>query len=348
MTMASLGARTAISRLMLTKRRLGGGSFLRNFATSTGSAASKIEDVSKLVSGLSPEDVEANPQIAEFLQANFEGESDEIEDGFLIPEEILKKFGVTDSDFPVLDKGSQKEYGAPKLDRGLGSQEQQGLNIRTLHSFLRQEEGSNECRRLRNDKIIPGMLYGGDPNKGINPTNGESKLLLKTPWPELQRELDRFHRRFESRVYDLTIYEDETDTEGSIHRVVPRNVQRHPVQGSIYCANFVRYYPGRPLKIPIIYVNTEESPALKRDGFIIPVSKHVECIVEDGVAIPDVIELECTDVQLKDVLRMDRLIFPDGVRPTDRVDPEKFVIGPVVGGRGSGVDDEEEGESEEA
>lgn len=326
-----------------TRHRLIG--CIRSLSTTRAPFSSKTADLSKLVSGLSPEDVEANESIAEFLRANFENESDEIEDGFVIPEEVLKEFGVTDSDFPAPEKGSQKEYGAPRIDKGLGSPEQQALNIRTLHTFIRQEEGSNACRRLRENKIIPGMLYGGNPNLGIDPTNSQSKTLLKTPWQELQRELDRFHRRFESRVYDLTVYENDGDTEGQIHRVVPRNVQRHPVQGSIYCANFVRYYPGRPLKIPIVYVNTEESAALKRDGFIVPVSKHVECIVDDGVAIPEAIELECTGVQLKEVLRMDRLIFPDGVRPTKRVDPDKFVVGPVVGGRGSGDDAGDEAES---
>jgi hypothetical protein len=334
-----------IPRLMLSKRHIA--NHLRNFSSSGEVSASKFGDVSKLVSGLTQEDVEANPQIAEFLQANFDNNSDSLDDGFVIPDEILKEFGVAQSDFPV-NRGSEKEYGAPKLDRGLGIESQQALNIRTLHTYLRQEEGSNACRKLRYDKMIPGMLFGSDSTNGILSNTKESKTMLKTPWPELQRELDRFHRRFESRVYDLTVYEDESDTEGTIHRVVPRSVQRHPVLGSIYCANFLRYFPGRPLKIPIVYINTEESPALKRDGFIIPINKHVECFVEDGVAIPDAIELECTGVVLKEVLRMDRLIFPDGVRPTDRVDPKTFVVGPVFGGRGAGdEDDDEEGASAE-
>lgn len=320
---------------------------LRRFSSSGEASASKLDDVSKLVSGLTQEDVDANPQIAEFLQANFDNDNDSLDDGFVIPDEILKQFGVTDSDFPPNKRG-EEEYGAPKVDRGLGTASQQALNIRTLHTHLRHEEGSNACRRLRYDKMIPGMLYGSDPMNGIASNSTESRKMLKTPWPELQRELDRFHRRFESRVYDLTVYEDESDTEGTVHRVLPRSVQRHPVQGSIYCANFLRYFPGRPIKIPIVYINTEESPALKRDGFIIPVSKHIECFIEDGVAIPEAIELECTGVVLKEVLRMDRLIFPDGVRATDRVDQENFVVGPVVGGRGAGADGElEEGEGEE-
>jgi large subunit ribosomal protein L25 len=120
---------------------------------------------------------------------------------------------------------------------------------------------------------------------------------------------------------------------------MPRDVQRHPVQGKIYCANFVRYHAGRSLKLPIVYINEEESPALKRDGYIVPVNKYIECFVEEGVPIPEAIELECTGVLIKDVLRMDRLIFPDGVRPSDRINVENWVVGPVFGGRSGAVDD---------
>jgi hypothetical protein len=91
-----------------------------------------------------------------------------------------------------------------------------------------------------------------------------------------------------------------------------------------------------------VYINQEESAALKRDGYIVPVNKHVECFVEDGVPIPEFLALECTGLQLKDVVRIDRIIFPDGVRPTDRVDVENFVVGPVFGGRSGGLDDDEE------
>jgi large subunit ribosomal protein L25 len=166
--------------------------------------------------------------------------------------------------------------------------------------------------------------------------------MLQTPWVELQRELDRYHRKFESRVYDLTVYENEDDTEGTVHRVVPRNVQRHPVQGKIYCANYLRYHAGPPLKLPIVYVNTEESPALKRDGYIVPINKHVECIIEDGAPIPSHLELECTGVQIKEVLKLNRIEFPDGVRPSDRVNVKDFVVGPVFGGRGAMEEDDED------
>lgn len=296
----------------------------------------------KLIAGLTQEQVDSDPNIQAFIEANFSEESEVQTDGYSIPAEILKEYGLDESDFAPLDI---KQYGDPRVDFGMGTtEEQQARNIRLLSTYTRTEEGTLACDRLRENKIIPGIIYGSDAKNGVLSINKDTRIMVKTPWSVLQRELDRFHRTFESRVYDLTLYEDPNDTEGTLHRVIPRDVQRHPVKGTIYCANFLRYHPGRPLKLPIVYINQEESPALKRDGFIIPVNKYIECLIEDGAPIPDALELECTGLKLKDVVRIDRINFPDGVRPSKRVNLDTFIVGPVAGGRGGEMDGEGEGE----
>mmetsp|Transcript_3401 Transcript_3401/g.9512 ORF Transcript_3401/g.9512 Transcript_3401/m.9512 type:complete len:350 (+) Transcript_3401:1900-2949(+) len=328
-------------------RRVLGESVSTSARTASASFSTKLDEPGKLVSGLTLEEVEANPEISDFLRSNFGDDEDEDRDiisGISIPPEVLREFGFEDEIYE--DDVPASKYGELRVDAGLGNAEQQSLNIRVLKTYLRSEEGSRACRRLRNNSIIPGVLFGSDPESKILSSDSSSTTLLKTPWPELQRELDRYHRQFESRVYDLTVLEHEEDTEGTVHRVVPSSVQWHPVAGSIFCANFVRYHPGRPLNIPLRYINEEESPALKRDGYIIPVRKYVPCFVEEGVAIPDFLDLECTGLHVKDIIRMDRVIFPDGVRAIDRLDFKNFVIGPVRGGRGAAtVTDDSESEN---
>ena len=303
-------------------------------------SSNAFEKPGEYISGLTKEQINENPHIADFLQSNF-GDSDEAKDGYSIPTDVLKTYGVDENSILA---GEENLYGTPQVDKGLGNEAQQRLNIRKLATHIRHEHGTPKCDALRNEFWIPGMLYGSDPAKNILSNDKSSRIMLKTQWAELQRELDRYRRHFESRVYDLTIYDgDEIETV----RVLPRDVQRHPVQGRIYCANFLRYHAGRPIKIPIVYINQEESPALKRDGFIIPVNKFVECLVEDGAPIPNALELECTGLQLKDVIKLNRLIFPDGVKPSKRVNPDTFVIGPVAGGRG-GAQASGEGEDGDA
>jgi len=270
---------------------------------------STYADPSRYVEGVTNEDLAKDPVLAAFFAANF-------------PED----------EPPMTGKQEQ------------GSVVDDSLNIRKLSCLVRDvenEEGSRTCRRLRGERYIPGLVYGGDPTKGIFSHNASSQIFVKTPWTLLQRELDLYHRNFESRVYDLTVYENEEDTVGTVHRVSPRDVQRHPVQSTIFCANFLRYFPGRPIKIPIVYVNEEESPAMKRGGFLAPISRHVECVIEDGVPIPESLELECTGLRVKDVVRMERIVFPDGVKPSHRVKLDRFLVGTVFGKRMADELDEE-------
>ena len=227
----------------------------QKYGFSSASELLKKTDPGKLISGVTAEDVENNPKLRAFMEANLVDESES--GGYILTPAEMKEIGLSEADFKNDDEFA--DYATIKIDGGLGTPEQQALNIRTLHTYKRQVDGSNANRRLRWSNVIPGILQGSDPKSGVLSNDPTSKVLLQTPWTELQRELDRYHRKFESRVYDLTVYEDEEDTEGTVHRVVPRNVQRHPVQGKIYCANYLRYHSGRPLKLPIVCQHRRKS-----------------------------------------------------------------------------------------
>ena len=270
-------------------------------------------DPARLVGGLDLTLVKNSPEVLEYLEANF-------------PE----SFQGHDQ---AIRTSSSSERPSEKAD---ATDVRYPRNIRPISCFYRDVDGSRCSRYLRRNKMIPGILYGSDPTQGILSTQPQSKLLVQTEMRELQRELDRYHHHIESRVYDLTVFEHPEETQGTVHRVIPKNLQRHPVHGSqIYCINFLRYHAGRPIKVPISYANEEESPALKRDGFIVPIQRYVECFVEDGVDIPEKLELECTGLKLKDVIRTDRMVLPDGVRFSDRVTQRdsEFIIGVVFGRR---------------
>ena len=230
------------------------------------------------------------------------------------------------------------------------------LNIRPMTTFQRDpdtEEGSNRCFAMRRHHgFIPGIIFGGDPTQGIAGGDLSKRIFVKTRSNLLQSERDRYRTSFGSRVYDLTLYSSEEQQEagegGIVHRVVPQSVNVHPVKDTPYCCNFLRYYPGRPIQLPLLMINEEESPALKRDGYLIPINRYVECIIDEGVSIPEELEVECTGLQFKQVIRLDRVVFPDGVRPSKKVLNHKdFMIGPIHGGKSGKDDDEAEAEAAE-
>jgi large subunit ribosomal protein L25 len=302
-------------------------------------------DPSKLVSGITKERLESDPELAEYMKANF-------------PD----KFAATDGE-GVKDIDVDIDIDAllgrkPKVEdvKSTGYQKKVAIvyprNIRPLTTYFRdpnRDDGTRNSKRLRyHEGLIPGLLYGSDPYKEIYSHQQESKIFVKTPWKLLQSELDRYHRKFESRVYNLTILNGpDDDTGGNKLLVTPQNVQRHPVMSTIYCVNFLRYHPRRPLLIPIRFINQEESVALKRDGYIVPIKRHLECLIEDGADIPESIDVDCNGLQVRQVVRLNKLIIPEGVTISKRVlkRADDFIAG-IVYGKGQ-ADDEDDQPKEE-
>lgn len=342
----------------------------------------------KYVSGVTPQQVEENQALADWYKANFSEWQDE-------PDQTIA--GVESEEEKAAKEAAEKEK--EESSAIVLPDELVNRNIRPLAVYLRErgrEEGSVRCEAMRhpgvndpNFPLIPGILHGSDPTNGIVSVDPSSKILVKTPWFEIQRELDRYHYgingSFENRVYALTVFPSDeahldhhraphkdnttyhldsdtmeviatpgpppptppprTPVEGMEHiLVIPSDLQMHPVAHHPFCLNFIRYHPGKPIKIPIRQVNQEESPALKKGGYLLPINRFLECTVEDGAPIPEFIPLECTGLRAKDVVRRERLVIPEGVTVHPRV-PEDYLMGTVFGVRGGmAVETEEEEE----
>ena len=311
---------------------------------SGGKVSSQLKvDPSTLVDGVTRERIDRDPVLAEFMQANFPDafELDESDEDPMYAQMRAMGYSMDPPDSYAGKKKKHEKKNEIKAPR----------NIRPLTSYLRdtlREEGTHNSRKLRShEDLIPGLLYGSDPTQGILSQDPSSKISVKTPWNLLKGELDRYRYKFESRVYDLTVLEHPEDETGTVYRVTPQDVNRHPIKETIYCCNFLRYHPERPLKIPFNFINTEDSPALKRDGFVVPINRFVECFIEDGADIPEAIDVECTGVRFREVIRVDRLLLPDGVTLSDRVLKQKrrFIVGVVFGGSKGADEEEEEGET---
>jgi len=197
------------------------------------------------------------------------------------------------------------------------------LNIRPLSCSFRHRHGSRSSRRLRNEKgLVPGVIYGNVYGDGLSFRT--PKISVQTDMVRLYNEMRKFP--IEGRVYDLTLEED-----GSVHRVVPQGLKADPIVDSeVWCCNFLRYFPGRELLVPLAYVNEDECPAMKRGAFIIKQKRHVTVTVEEGVPVPVTIEVDCSGLVLKQTVRRDRLIIPDGVKLGRKVRSD-FLVGSLYG-----------------
>lgn len=270
--------------------------------------------ISKYLTGFTHSDVCTNTSLINFIRANFPSLIEEY-----FPQDVSYN-GQTKTNFSTNSKfRSKKEKKKSKLPK------------HSIFCYIRNhnETNSRRAKSLRTSNFIPGVVYGSNSD-----LPSSSDILVKTPYHNIQREISQLSREmFLGRVYTLTIYQNENDNEGTTLKVLPRDIQYHPIWEKIYCVNYIRYHPGRVLEIPLDYVNIDNSPTLKRGGFIAPVSRTIGCVIERGVDIPETIHVDCTCLELGDVIRIDRLIFPSGVYIDKRVSKEDFLVGTVFGKR---------------
>ncbi|KAL7540938.1 hypothetical protein ACHAWF_006821 [Thalassiosira exigua] len=173
------------------------------------------------VAGATSEQVEASQAMKDYYAANFGGDWRDRPDVIVAGELEDDAPRLGDDDEEDEEEEEEEEEENPSVIRL--PEELTKRNIRPLVAYLRapHEEGSRACRKLRypgdDNKskfpLVPGILHGSDPTKGTLSQDPSSRILVKTPWFEVQRELDRYHRgitgSFESRVYALTVFPGE-------------------------------------------------------------------------------------------------------------------------------------------
>jgi len=310
-----------------------------------------------------------DPDFAEFMAANFPEHFDpeydpEATDEFAsLPQELF-----LNEPNPSKPKKKMPPEEREKLDNA-------PFNMRPLKAYLRDPETERKkyaaaaMREVEAHlRCIPGVVLMDtrDPtatavHQKYQPQWDPKRLLIKTPWPQLQREFVKYLDRVEnSRVYNLSIYEHQpppppkwykeeemkeweanlpTDPPIFTRQVVPKSVNWDPrTDYDVYCMNFAFYYPGKTvIELPVKFVNKDLSPALRGDScFMLPIARKVPVLIEDGVFIPDYLNADCTDMQVGDVLRRDRLLLPDGVKLHKSVMNRayvNYVVGVVYGSR---------------
>jgi len=112
---------------------------------------------------------------------------------------------------------------------------------------------------------------------------------------------------FYSRIYDLSIA-------GAKEQVLPKAVQLHPVTDRPLHVDFMRVGKGSKLHVhvPIVFLNEDKSPGIKRGGVLNIVHHTLEliCPVE---SIPDRLEIDLTGSEIGHPIHISIIQLPEGV-----------------------------------
>ena len=171
----------------------------------------------------------------------------------------------------------------------------------TLEAQSRQDVGKGASRRLRREKKVPAVVYGGSKD-------AEALTLSHNEvWRKLQFEA------FFSHIITLRI-----DGKRKQQAIV-RDLQRHPYKPLIGHMDFQRVVADQELqvRVPLHFLNEEESPGVRTEGGEI---SHLEsevlvtCLPKH---LPEYIEVDLANLQVGDTLHLSDLALPEGARLVD-------------------------------
>lgn len=152
-------------------------------------------------------------------------------------------------------------------------------------------------KALRRSGLIPANLYGHKGNEAISLTlNAKTaeRLLVKASVNNTLIQLNIPELRWRGKT-------------------LLREVQKHPAKGSLYHLSFfaVAGQDSIDVEVPIHFVG--DAPGVKLEGGVLdPVLSElqVRCAPDN---IPDVIEIDISQLHLKDTLYVHQVVLPEGI-----------------------------------
>ena len=181
--------------------------------------------------------------------------------------------------------------------------------IPSLSAEARTGRGKGPAFQTRQKGFVPAVVYGGqDAPVSVQVSRHQLELLI------------------EKGSFLTTLF--MLDVGGTKTRVIPREVQLDPVSDRPVHADFMRLPEGATIRlaIPVRFKGQETSPGLKRGGVLNIVRHEIELICP-AERIPDFIEGDLSELDIRDSLHISAVTLPEGVRSVIRRD---FTIASIV------------------
>lgn len=175
----------------------------------------------------------------------------------------------------------------------------------TLKVAPRADFGSRASRRLRNEGVVPGVVYSG----------GEDAIAFQVAEREVRNILHEG-----AALFDLEV-------EGSkAVPVVVKDQQLHPVRGSIQHLDLQQVNLNEAIQadVAVELAGADEAPGVKASGVLEHVTHEitVEALPTD---IPDKIVVDVSAMEINDTLQLSAVPAPDGVTFVAE-DPDEITI----------------------
>ena len=198
-------------------------------------------------------------------------------------------------------------------------------NSYELKASARDRVGKGAARTLRREGLLPAVIYG------------DKKPALPITIPVKETTLILHKGGFLTRIGTVNV-------DGEKHQVIAKDYQLHPVRDGLMHVDFLRVSAGTSLTvdIPVVFINEETCPGLKRGGMLNVVRHTVELIVPAN-AIPESLVFDLSEADIGDTLHISATTLPEGAQPT--ITDRDFTVATIQSPGGS--QDEESGDGAE-
>ncbi len=166
-----------------------------------------------------------------------------------------------------------------------------------IHAEKRLKTGTGKSREFRSNKLIPGIIYG------------EKKEPIPISLNEKELKLQLNDTGFFSKQCEITL-----DNEN--FKVLPKDVQLHPVKENILHIDFLRVGENTTvtLFVPVKFINENECEGLRQGGVLNIVRHEVE-LKTPVSKIPEFLEANLSGLEIGDSIHISSISLDGSVKP---------------------------------
>ncbi|MCH9696659.1 MAG: 50S ribosomal protein L25/general stress protein Ctc [Gammaproteobacteria bacterium] len=161
----------------------------------------------------------------------------------------------------------------------------------------REHAGTSVARKIRRDKKIPAVIYGGhaDPEMLVLDHNEVEKKLMD--------------EGYYSHILSINIDGQKPQ------QAIMKTIQRHPSKSRILHMDFMRITAGEKIKVtvPIHFLNEDKCIGVKQSGgSVLHTMNELEIICLPS-ELPESIDIDVADLDIGGAIHLTQIDLPDNV-----------------------------------